>query len=325
MIPVTICLTTYNRASVLPKTVDSILGQTFGDFELVINDDCSTDVTAEVCRDYEAKDSRVKYLCNSTNLRMPGNLNAAIRRATGTYIANLHDGDIYRSDLIAKWKQALDDAPEAPFVFNAYDAFLLDGSRTLYREPFESRVPGAHIASLYFKSLACCVWGTVMTRSSAYAEHGLFDPAFGFISDVDMWLRLAKGREVAYVPEPLITVTPREPDHPYVYYSWEHLFWQFGIYNRHIGEYQRSYPNDFQDVPGESKIELRKVFLSAMLWLIKYRKWERVREGLGIWRHADEPVLKALGIMFGRDKWQPRWYDRDCWAMVREAEPAVPV
>jgi glycosyltransferase involved in cell wall biosynthesis len=320
MIPVSICLTTYNRAAVLPKTLDSILSQKFGDFELIINDDCSTDDTEEVCRDSEVKDSRVKYFCNSTNLRMPGNLNAAIQRATGTYIANLHDGDIYRSDLIAKWKEALDNAPDAPFVFNAYDAFQSDGSRVLYREPFQSRVPGAHIAAIYFRSLTSCVWGTVMTRSSAYAQKGLFDPTIGFISDVDMWLRLAKGREVAYVPEPLITVAPRESDHPFSYYSWDHLFWQFGIYTRHIGEYQRTYPTEFRVFPGQPTIKLRKTFLLAMLWLLKYRKWERVREGFGIWRHADDPVLKALGILFGKDEWQPRWYDRDYWAMARGVE-----
>jgi glycosyltransferase involved in cell wall biosynthesis len=317
MIPVSICLTTYNRASVLPMTIDSLLSQTFCDFELIISDDGSADNTEQVCREYESTDQRVKYFRNSRNLKMPGNLNAAIQRAKGTYIANLHDGDIYRRDLIEKWKEALDAIPDAPFVFNAYDGVNPDGSHKLYKEPFGSRVPGIYIAANYFRTLASCVWGTVMVRSSAYAAHGLFDASFGFISDVDMWLRLARGRDVAYVPEPLITVTQREPDHPFAYYSWQHLFWQFGIYNKHLADYRRMYPDDLQDYSEEPTIRLRNDFLHAMLWLVRYRKWDRVREGLGIWRDSNEPMLKTLGIVLGKHKWQPAWYHCDWWAMAQ--------
>ncbi len=318
MIPVSICLTTYNRASVLPSTLNSLLAQSFADFELIISDDCSTDRTAEICREYEAMDHRVKYFRNSNNLKMPGNLNAAIGRARGAYIANVHDGDIYRHDLIEKWKERLDDVSDALFVFNAYDAVNPDGSHKLYREPFEFKVPGVHIAKVYFRSLACCVWGTVMARSTAYSHLGLFDPSFGFISDVDMWLRLARGRDVAYVAEPLITVTPRESNHPFANYSWQHLFWQFGIYNRHLEEYKRMYPGMVTDSSGEYSLMLRRFFLKAMLSLIKHRKWQRVREGLAIWRDSGEPVLRSFGMLFGRHRWQPSWYDEHSWAMAQD-------
>ena len=320
MIPVSICLTTYNRASVLPSTLDTLLAQSFGDFELIISDDCSTDRTEEICRDYQAMDPRIKYFRNSRNLKMPGNLNAAIGRANGTYIANVHDGDIYRQDVIAKWKQALDNMPDALFVFNAYDAINPDGSHKLYKEPFEFKVPGVHIAKIYFQSLACCVWGTVMARARAYADFGLFDPSFGFISDVDMWLRLAKGREVAYVPEPLIMVTPREPDHPFANYSWQHLFWQFAIYNKHITDYQRIYPEILTNTANNYSLMLRRFYLRAMLSLIRYRKWERVQEGLAIWRDSSDPMLRRLGRLLGRSKWQPGWYDQGWWLMARKAE-----
>lgn len=319
MIPVSICLTTYNRAAVLAKTIDSILAQTFGDFELIINDDRSTDGTEELCRNYESKDARVKYFCNSQNLKMPGNLNAAIQRASGTYVANLHDGDIYRSDLIQKWKEALDATPGALFVFNAYDGLNPDGSHKLYKEPFEAKMSGAYIAANYFRSLASCVWGTVMVRASAYEEFGLFDSTFGFISDVDMWLRLAKGRDVAYVPEPLITVTQREADHPFADYSWDHLFWQFGIYNRHIESYCREYPDQFSRSASEYRSMLRRIYLRAMLSLIKTRNWRRMREGLTIWRDAGDPLLRIPGALFGRDEWRPTWYDATWWNMAKSS------
>jgi len=91
--PVSVCLVTYNRAGVLAETIESILNQTFSDFELIISDDCSTDNTETVCRKYAEKDGRIKYFRNEKNLSMPANLNLAISRARGQYIANLHDGE----------------------------------------------------------------------------------------------------------------------------------------------------------------------------------------------------------------------------------------
>jgi len=118
MIPVSLCLTTCNRATVLPATVDSLLSQTFSDFELIISDDCSTDHTEEICRDYQARDPRIRYFRNNRNLKMPGNLNAAIGRATGEYIANLHDGDVYRAERWpAAWSAASIIAVTEPLPF----------------------------------------------------------------------------------------------------------------------------------------------------------------------------------------------------------------
>ncbi|HLA12091.1 MAG TPA: glycosyltransferase family 2 protein [Pyrinomonadaceae bacterium] len=317
MVPVSICLTTFNRAAVLPPTLDSILVQTFGDFELIISDDCSTDETRDVCEDYRSRDRRIRYFRNAKNLSMPGNLNAAISKASGDYIANLHDGDVYRVDLIARWKEALDSETDTPFVFNAYKAKLSDGSVRLFCEPFTGRIPGEYIGTHYFRTLTSCVWGTVMARASTYREHGQFDSRFGFISDVDMWLRLVKRSAAAYVSEPLITIAEREPNHPFAHQSWQHLFWQFGIYYEHVNEYRSLYPGIEIPSPSDETVMRRRVLLKAMLSLIRSRQWDRVQEGLAIWRDSDDPLLKTAGIMFGRPQGIPGWYDRRCWISGR--------
>lgn len=56
------------------------------------------------------------------------------------------------------------------------------------------------------------------------------------------------------------------------------------------------------------------MLLRAMLTLVKHGKWDRVREGLAIWRDSGEPLLKGVGTLFGSEKWQPAWYDPDLWA-----------
>ena len=211
---VSVVLTTYNRAPLLDQTVQTILSQTFEDFELVISDDASRDGTEGLCRDYERRDPRVRYRRGLKNVGMPGNLNAGIEASSAEYIANLHDGDLYEPTLLEKWAAALDACPRAAFVFNAYRA--IDANRRtvrIYREPFGPCFAGSVLLEeVFFRrwGFDSPVWGTVMGRRSAYFAVGLFDPRFGFVADVDMWLRLAERFDVAYVPEPLIALPSPE-------------------------------------------------------------------------------------------------------------------
>jgi glycosyltransferase involved in cell wall biosynthesis len=207
-------LTTYNRARVLDQTVQSILSQTHGDFELVISDDASQDETERMCRDYERRDHRVRYRRGLKNVGMPGNLNAGIEASCAEYIANLHDGDLYEPTLLEKWTAALEAFPRAAFVFNACREIDVNGRTVcVYTEPLGPCVAGSVLLEqIFFRRwrFNSPVWGTVMGRRSAYFAVGLFDPRFGFVADVDMWLRLAERFDVAYVPEPLIALPGRE-------------------------------------------------------------------------------------------------------------------
>jgi glycosyltransferase involved in cell wall biosynthesis len=207
---VTVVLTTFNRANVLETTVQTILDQAFQDFQLLIADDCSTDGTEDTVATLMRADPRVRYLRQPMNVGMPANLNSAIAASTGEYVANLHDGDIYRSDLLARWIEALGSCPRAAFVFNACEQLAADGSvERTYLEPLPPCFPGRLlIESIYHRRwhFGSPVWGTVMARRTAYESVGPFQARFGFVSDVDMWLRLAEDHDVAYVPEPLIAL-----------------------------------------------------------------------------------------------------------------------
>jgi glycosyltransferase involved in cell wall biosynthesis len=319
MLPVSICLTTWNRAKLLPGTLDSLLQQSFGDFELIISDDCSIDETERVCRQYQERDSRVRYFRNPVNVNMPGNLNAAIQKATGKYVANLHDGDIYRTDLIEKWYQALEDQPSTAFVFNDYRA--LTGSREeTFRMPFGPVVEGKAIALHYLRTVSSCVWGTVMARASAYRELGHFDERFGFISDVEMWLRLASRFDAAYVPEPLITLGERPADHPFRHGLWRAAFWAFRIYGRCLELFESQIPEECAFYRGIYRQTRRRYFIRTMLHCARHAQWERVREGLRIWRDSDDSVLAGLGALFRIFEEMPEWYDAKYWQMARLRE-----
>lgn len=313
--PVSVCLTTYNRVPALPRSIESIQAQSFGDFELIVSDDCSTDGTEELCRAYAARDPRIKYFRNERNLKMPGNLNAAIGRASGELVANLHDGDWYQPDLLGKWKAALDAMPSAGFVFNHYDVIDANGCHEI--ATFGPPVNGKAIALHFFRTFSSCVWGTVMARRSAYREAGPFDARYGFISDVDMWLRLGRDRDVAYVAEPLITLTPREPTHPYAFLHWRIELWTLAMYAAHLELYRDVLPEEVARFRSAYPGRLRRRLLRDLATCLRHRRWDRLREGLAILRDVDDPLLRALGRGLGRPTQAPAWYQPNAWASAR--------
>jgi len=208
-VKVSVCVTTYNRAPLLDRTLASLAAQSRLPGELIVSDDCSTDETAAVVERHRASFPRVVYHRNSENLYMPGNLNQAVSLAAGDYIANLHDADEFAPTLLEKWERALDEHPSAGFVFCGVAGFPrkgASGTQVLLHD-VEPLTPGRVFLERHLlHTLSSIVWGTVMARRAAYARLLPFDARFGFISDVDMWLRMCERFDVAYVREPLIVL-----------------------------------------------------------------------------------------------------------------------
>lgn len=314
--PVSVCLVTYNRATLLPATLDSLLAQTFSDFELIISDDCSTDDTEEICLEYARRDRRVRYYRNETNLGMPGNLNVSLQYAQGEYLANLHDGDVYRKDLLEKWKAALDDQPTAGFVFNAYRSVNSQGQTVINREPYGPLIKGPVLAYRLVSRWDSCVYGTVMARRAVYEKLGWFDPCFGNFSDVDMWLRIAENYDVAYLPEPLIDLMPRDPTRFYAFVHWRVALWLLGIHKTNLQRCRGLFPEKVAEL--EKKLHRRQQYfmLRQMLICLKHRRWDRVKEGLAVWRDATDRLLRVIGKVFGRSKNIPDWYNPGYWDLT---------
>lgn len=84
-VKVSIGIPVYNGEPYLPQALDSLLGQTFADFEIIISDNASEDGTEELCRQYAAQDSRIRYVRNETNLGAAKNYNGLVTMARGEY------------------------------------------------------------------------------------------------------------------------------------------------------------------------------------------------------------------------------------------------
>lgn len=206
-----IVLVTYNRGQFLRRTLDTLMAQTYPDFELLIYDDCSTDDTEAICREYTAKDPRISYKRQPTRLGMPGNLNAGLQASNGEFLAGLHDGDLYAPTLIEKWREALIKHPSAGFVFNRYRHLDLDGTCSWVTPAFPELIPGhVFLDQCLADNRGCPVWGTVMGRRSVYEQLDWLNPRYTFWADIDLWLRIAEIHDIAHVPELLIDLPSKQ-------------------------------------------------------------------------------------------------------------------
>ena len=105
---VSIGLAVYNGEPYLAQAIDSILGQTFTDFELILSDNASTDRTEEICKTYAAKDGRIRYYRNAKNIGGANNENQTFRLARGEYFRWAAHDDVCAPELIAKCVAVLD-------------------------------------------------------------------------------------------------------------------------------------------------------------------------------------------------------------------------
>jgi glycosyltransferase involved in cell wall biosynthesis len=198
---VTVCLPTYNRAAYLGACLDSLLSQTFQDFEVIVSDNCSPDATQEVVA--RRPDSRVRYIRNERNVGAFPNMNRCLAMARGDYVCVAHDDDLYEPRFLERQAAMLDRHPGVAFVHCA--TYEIDGEgrrRRVVRAYPEDRVVEGKAEFLRYLGghNVCC--STVMARRILYAKLGGFDPGL-LCSDWLMWLKLCLEGDVAYVAEPL--------------------------------------------------------------------------------------------------------------------------
>ena len=112
---VSVLIPTYNSAEYLNETIESVLSQTFTDFELLIVDNCSTDETESVVAKY-LNDYRVKYVINEQNIGMCGNWNRSLSYAKGKYIKYLMSDDKFHPQLLEKFVAIMEEFPSVSLV-----------------------------------------------------------------------------------------------------------------------------------------------------------------------------------------------------------------
>ncbi|MDP7297120.1 MAG: glycosyltransferase [Gammaproteobacteria bacterium] len=192
---VSVVIPAYNSSATLRETIDSVLHQSFKDFELLVIDDGSTDTTKEIIND--VRDSRVCYF-SFDNAGPSAARNRGIELAAGQFIAFLDADDLWLPGKLAAQIDALRHNPEAALVFSWSDSIDESGA-------FLKKGNYVHLENNIYEQLI--KWNflengsTPMVRQSALLDSGVFDEAIRLGEDWDMWLRLAHRHPIICIPE----------------------------------------------------------------------------------------------------------------------------
>ena len=286
---VSVCLLTYKRAAVLRRSIDSLLLQTHTNFELIINDDHSPDETEAVCRAFEQRDPRIRYFRNPRNLGQAANQNAALARARADYVAFVHDGDIYRPELIEKWVRALTTYPTAAIAFCAMDAVDLQGRFMYpYRYAYEPRVAGRRLLDEMLRIPHSPIFGIVMVRRSCVEKLGGFDTRFPVLSDVDMWMQLLARHDAAYIAEPLFEQMVREPGHPNDPANWRIRAEYTLIYRLNFLRRHPTPSREAEQLRRHINAMLRRQRFRALAWCLRHLRFKSFLAGVRYcWRQPE--------------------------------------
>ncbi len=205
---VSIVMPSYNHEAYVGAAIDSVLNQTFQDFELVITDDGSSDRTADIIASYT--DPRIKFNRSTKNKGISWSLNDAIRRSQGEYIACLASDDEFLEHKLKVQVEFLDAHPEIGAVF-AYPRMIDEVGKNLPTEEQakqvsifyqENRTQTEWLLRLFQGNCLCAP--TVMVRRSCHDAIGLYSPSLRSLQDHEMWVRLLQITNIHIMKETLI-------------------------------------------------------------------------------------------------------------------------
>jgi len=195
---VSVILAVFNGERFLTPAIESILSQTFGDLELIVVDDGSTDGTAGILRGI--RDSRVRCLTNQRNEGIYASLNKGLQLASGEYVCPMDADDIALPMRIQREVAFLDQNPECAMVGSHV--------RLIDELGIEIGVETPPTADKKIRSIMFIhnpfIHATMMIRSSVLQTVGGYDDRFLYNGDYDLWLRIASRYRFANLSEILL-------------------------------------------------------------------------------------------------------------------------
>lgn len=192
---ISVVIPAYNAQETIKETIESILNQTFSNFELIIINSSSTDATLEILSKID--DSRIKVY-NDSKANVAVNRNRGFNHAIGDFITFIDADDIWTSNKLEAQYNALIENPDTNVVYSWTNC--IDESGKFLRKCSHVKWSG----DVYSKFLLDDFIGSgsnVMIRRQAYIEVGGFDESLTNAQDTDMWLRLSARYNFAVVPE----------------------------------------------------------------------------------------------------------------------------
>lgn len=186
-------MSVYNGQKYLKQSIDSILNQTFTDFEFLIINDGSTDSTSTILNQYN--DPRISIVSNQKNIGLTKSLNNGLKLAKGEYIARMDADDISQPRRLEKQLNYFDRNPETVVLGTGYS--IIDSNSERIGEKFFPEKPTT--SDFFIENQI--VHGSVMFKKSIIINLGGYNENFRYVQGYDLWLKVSKKYQIWNIPE----------------------------------------------------------------------------------------------------------------------------
>jgi glycosyltransferase involved in cell wall biosynthesis len=200
---ISIIIPTYNRCNLLPRAINSVLNQSFKNFELIIVDDGSTDETKKIIEKYLKKNSRIKYIYQKNSGSPAQPRNTGIKIAKGNYIAFLdHDDEWFNDKLEKQIKMYIKNNKDNKIGLVGCGAISINTKskeKKIIKFPPSLKIKSAKA----LKKIIPYSCSSIMIKKSIFQEIGLFDEKMRVSDDYDMYIRISRKYRFIFIQEPL--------------------------------------------------------------------------------------------------------------------------
>ena len=193
---VSVVLTSYNHERFIKRSIDSILNQTYKNFEFIIVDDCSADSSWDIICEYKKKYPQIVTIRHDFNWG-GGTVEDTVKNyATGEYIALHHSDDVWEHDKLQKQIEALQAHPECVAIFSNAVAIDDDGNEYANESGFyynlfsvENRTRHEWLHHFFYQGNCLC-HPSILIKKSVYEEDGFFRKGLRQIPDFVKWIQI---------------------------------------------------------------------------------------------------------------------------------------
>jgi glycosyltransferase involved in cell wall biosynthesis len=201
---VSVIMPCYNHSRYLPESIESILGQSYGDLELIIADDCSSDNSVDVIESFKRRDKRIIGIYNKENKGASGSRNSAMTASKGNYVAFCDADDVWEKEKLRIQMNCMLNNRGYAAIHS--DSTIIDGQGNPTGERFSSLHQSKKRSGSLFHELCIANFiniQTVLLRRQCVNDVGLFEEDIKYVEDWIYWVKVANRFNFFYIDEPL--------------------------------------------------------------------------------------------------------------------------
>jgi len=201
---VSVIIPTYNRAHLIKRAIQSVLNQTYQNFEIIVVDDGSTDNTEEIVRDFN--NEKIRYIRYNENKGAAFARNTGINVARGEYIAFQDSDDEWFPHKLQRQMEVFKNAsPEVGVVYTG--SWRIRNNERIYLPLFTGKQRESNIYKGVFEArTAGMPTPAFIVKKECFIRAGVFEERLRRFEDWELWLRISKYYEFRYIDEPLVTL-----------------------------------------------------------------------------------------------------------------------